>query len=119
MNWGGNALGFLKKFGEGLGNFIFGNPLDEDGNVKPLNPGYQGPGFQGLPEHQKEKEYQLLREQGPQASAIPFLNDFMISAFQRPPSYIKESMDRQRTGGSNYSIEDMKNIIDWTQRTRV
>lgn len=77
MNWGGNALGFLKKFGEGLGNFIFGNPLDEDGNVKPLNPGYQGPGFQGLPEHQKEKEYQLLREQGPQASANPFLNDFI------------------------------------------
>ena len=69
--------------------------------------------------NQKEKEYQLLREQGPQASAIPFLNDFLVSGFQRPPAFIKESMDRQRTGGSNYSIEDMKNIIDWTQKTRV
>ena len=77
MDWKGNALGFLKKFGEGIGNFIFGNPLDEDGNVKPLHPGYEGPGFQGLPEHQKEKEYQLLREQGPQSSAIPFLNQFL------------------------------------------
>ena len=84
MDWKGNALGFLKKFGEGLGNFIFGNPLDEEGNVKPLNPGYQGPGFQGLPEHQKEKEYQLLREQGPQSSAIPFLNDFLTAKNQGP-----------------------------------
>ena len=29
MNFAGNALGFLKKFGEGLGNFIFGSIPDE------------------------------------------------------------------------------------------
>ena len=99
MDWKGNALGFLKKFGEGIGNFIFGNPLDEDGNVKPLNPGYQGPGFQGLPDHQKEKEYQLLREQGPQASAIPFLNDFLTAQNQGPSSPIKYYPDANSGSG--------------------
>ena len=67
MNWGGKASGFLEEFAKNLGNLIFGNPLDKDGNVKPLDPRYEGPGFHGLPEHQQEKEYELLRKQGPQA----------------------------------------------------
>ena len=67
MNFNGNPTGFLDaikqgaiKLGTGLGNFIFGNPLDEDGNVKPLNDGYQAPSFQELPDHQQEKIYQDL-----------------------------------------------------------
>ena len=84
MNFNGNPTGFLDaikqgaiKLGTGLGNFIFGNPLDEDGNVKPLNDGYQAPSFQELPEHQQEKIYQDLRTQDPQASAVPFLGNFL------------------------------------------
>ena len=83
-NFNGNPTGFLDaikqgaiKLGTGLGNFIFGNPLDEDGNVKPLNDGYQAPSFQELPDHQQEKIYQDLRTQDPQASAAPFLGNFL------------------------------------------
>ena len=101
-----------KKYDESVGNqsSIFGLG----------GPGLPGePGVPGVP---TKNPTPLLPGEKPLPkifAAQPFLNDFMISAFQRPPSYIKESMDRQRTGGSNYSIEDMKNIIDWTQKTRV
>ena len=68
-NWAGNAIGFAKDFANNLSNFFLGNPLDKGGNIKPLDPRYKRPGFHGLPEHQQEKEYELLRKQGPQAFA--------------------------------------------------
>ena len=102
-----------KKYDESVGDqsFIFGG----GGPSLPGEPGRPGtpsapPGGPLLP---GEKPLPKI------FAAQPFLDDFMVSAFQRPPAYIKESMDRQRTGGSNYSIEDMKNIINWTQKTRV
>ena len=67
-NWAGNAIGFAKDFANNLSNFFLGNPLDKGGNIKPLDPRHKGPGFHGLPEHQQEKEYELLRKLGPQAS---------------------------------------------------
>ena len=67
MNGKEKAIPFLERFVENLGNLIFGNPLDQGGNIKPLDPRYKGPGFHGLPKHQEEKEYELLRMQGPQA----------------------------------------------------
>ena len=88
MNFKGDPLNFLKAIGQGaiklgtdvgtsMGNFLYGNPLDEYGNVKPLNEGYQAPSFEELGDHQKEKIYQDLREDGPQSSAVPFLGDFL------------------------------------------
>ena len=68
MNGKEKAIPFLGDFVKNLGKFLFGNPLDQGGNIKPLDPRYEGPGFHGLPEHQQEKEYELLRKQGPQAS---------------------------------------------------
>ena len=65
-NWAGNAIGFAKDFAKNLSDFFLGNPLDKGGNIKPLDPRHKGPGFHGLPEHQQEKEYELLRMQGPQ-----------------------------------------------------
>ena len=85
-------------------------------------PGLPGePGVPGVPSAPKDGRPLLPGEKPfPKIfAAQPFLDNFMISAFQRPPSYIKESMDRQRTGGPNYSIEDKKNIIDWAMKTRV
>ena len=68
MNGKEKAIPFLEGFVKNLGNFLLGNPLDKGGNIKPLDPRYKVPGFHGLPEHQQEKEYELLRKQGPQAS---------------------------------------------------
>ena len=103
-----------KKYDESVGNqsSIFGLG----------GPGLPGePGVPGVPSAPDDGRPLLPGEKPlPKIfAAQPFLDNFMISAFQRPPSYIKESMDRQRTGGPNYSIEDKKNIIDWAMKTRV
>ena len=74
-DWAGNAIGFAKNFASNLSDFFLGNPLDKEGNVNPLDKRYEGPGFQGLPEHQKQKEYELLRNQGPQAFLFNFLGN--------------------------------------------
>tara|TARA_Y100001938_G_scaffold131245_1_gene188146 strand:- start:1475 stop:1921 length:447 start_codon:yes stop_codon:yes gene_type:complete len=96
MNGKEKAIPFLDGFVKNLGNFLFGNPTDKEGNIKPLDPRYKGPGFQGLPEHQKEKEYELLRKQGPQAFA-PINNDFgmmqEIPQFFNPLTGRKEAVD--------------------------
>tara|TARA_R100001510_G_scaffold53307_1_gene54784 strand:+ start:1394 stop:1840 length:447 start_codon:yes stop_codon:yes gene_type:complete len=96
MNEKEKAIPFLGDFVKNLGNFLFGNPTDKEGNIKPLDPRYKGPGFQGLPEHQKEKEYELLRKQGPQAFA-PINNDFgmmqEIPQFFNPLTGRKEAVD--------------------------
>ena len=52
MNGKEKAIPFLGDFVKNLGKFLFGNPLDQGGNIKPLDPRYEGPGFHGLPEHQ-------------------------------------------------------------------
>ena len=37
-NWGGNAIEFLKKFGEGIGDFFLGPAVNEKGEK--VNNGY-------------------------------------------------------------------------------
>tara|TARA_R100000988_G_scaffold82212_1_gene45402 strand:+ start:285 stop:662 length:378 start_codon:yes stop_codon:yes gene_type:complete len=98
MNFAGNAIGFLKKFGEGIGNFFLGDPTDKEGNVNPLDKRYEGPGFQGLPEHQQQKEYESLRNKGPQAFLFDFLgNNDEIAGVPRfiqsspPPNVINKA----------------------------
>ena len=77
-NWAGNAIGFAKDFANNLSNFFLGNPLDKGGNIKPLDPRHKGPGFHGLPEHQQEKEYELLRKLGPQASKKDLYDNYVM-----------------------------------------
>lgn len=115
-----------KKFDESVGNqssiFGLGGPGVDQASIFGLGgPGLPGePGVPGVPSAPDDGRPLLPGEKPlPKIfAAQPFLDNFMISAFQRPPSYIKESMDRQRTGGPNYSIEDKKNIIDWAMKTR-
>jgi len=92
MNGKEKAIPFLERFVENLGNLIFGNPLDQGGNIKPLDPRYEGPGFHGLPKHQEEKEYELLRKQGPQAFA-PINNDFGM--MQEIPQFLNPLTGRE------------------------
>jgi len=91
-NWAGNAIGFAKDFANNLSDFFLGNPLDKEGNVNPLDKRYEGPGFQGLPEHQQQKEYELLRKQGPQAFA-PINNDFGM--MQEIPQFLNPLTGRE------------------------
>jgi hypothetical protein len=97
MNGKEKAIPFLGDFVKNLGKFLFGNPLDQGGNIKPLDPRYEGPGFHGLPEHQQEKEYELLRKQGPQAFLFDFLGNDEIAGAPRfiqsspPPNVINKA----------------------------
>ena len=95
---GGNAIEFLKKFGEGIGDFFLGPAVNEKGEKVDLYGKSGSDYFNQAPKWQQEQMWKKqMKEDEKQQSAIPFLTEFLQAGAPRfiqsspPPNVINKA----------------------------
>ena len=77
-----------------------------------------GPDGRPLPEDVQEQ----IRGYGSEEDSLSFLKSFVnedIARTNNIPDYVMDSLKRQYKGGSDYTIEDKKNVIDHYMNQRM